>query len=116
MENDLGTTTNISASSTPTLYRPDAIETDHLGQWFIVLYDAHPYPGISLELEEHNVKLKCMHRNGINKLFCPSPREDINWYSDDQILCLIPEPVSVNKRSVQIETNVWQHLEEHLLI
>ncbi|KAI3367244.1 hypothetical protein L3Q82_008297 [Scortum barcoo] len=54
-------------------------------------YDDEPYPGIILQLEENNVKVKCMHGNGVNKFFWPSPRDDVNWYSDEQIMCLIPE-------------------------
>jgi hypothetical protein len=26
--------------------------------------------------------VKCMHQNGINKFFWPSPKEDICWYCD----------------------------------
>ena len=92
--------------------RPDAIESHHSGQWCIVNYDKQPYPGVILEVEEHNVQVKCMHRNGVNKFYWPSPRNDINWYGDDQIVCLIPEPLPVNKRSV--DHSIWKYLEEHL--
>ncbi|RXM28486.1 hypothetical protein EOD39_9725 [Acipenser ruthenus] len=94
--------------------RPDVIESHHSGQWCIVNYDEQPYPGVILEVEEHNVKVKCMHRNGVNKFYWPSPRDDINWYGDDQIVCLMPEPLPVNKRSVQIDHSIWKYLEEHL--
>ena len=94
--------------------RPDAIESHHSGQWCIVNYDEQPYPGVILEVEEHNVQVKCMYRNGVNKLYWPSPRDDINWYRDDQIVCLMPEPLPVNKRSVQIDHSIWKYLEEHL--
>ncbi|KAJ4939070.1 hypothetical protein JOQ06_028532 [Pogonophryne albipinna] len=90
--------------------RPDVIKHHHSGQWCVVRYDDQPYPGIILEVEEHNVKVKCMHRNGINRFFWPSPREDVNWYGDDQIMCLIPEPLAVNKRSVQIEQELWEFI------
>ncbi|KAI4794712.1 hypothetical protein KUCAC02_031890 [Chaenocephalus aceratus] len=90
--------------------RPDVIKHHHSGQWCVVRYDDQPYPGIILEVEEHNVKVKCMHRNGINRFFWPSPREDVNWYGDDQIMCLIPEPLALNKRSVQIEQELWEFI------
>lgn len=77
-------------------FRPNAIEEHHIGQWCVVRYDDEPYPGIILQLEENNIKV--MHRNGVNKFFWPSPRDDVNWYSDDQIMCLIPEPLALNKR------------------
>ncbi|KAI4824235.1 hypothetical protein KUCAC02_012761 [Chaenocephalus aceratus] len=52
--------------------KPDVIKHHHSGQWCVVRYDDQPYPGIILEVEEH--KVKCMHRNGINRFFWPSPR------------------------------------------
>lgn len=55
---------------------------------------------------------KCMHRNGISTFFWPSPREDISWYADQQILCLITEPQGLNKRSVQIDKASWRYIEE----
>lgn len=95
-------------------HQPGVIESHHSGQWCIVNYDEQPYPGVILDVEEHNVKVKCMHRNGVNKLYWPSPRDDINCYGDDQIVCLMPEPLPVNKRSVQIDHSIWKYLEEHL--
>lgn len=44
------------------------------------------YPGIIIEVKEHNILVKCIPRNGINKLFWPGPREDISWYTDQQII------------------------------
>ncbi|KAK5925699.1 hypothetical protein CgunFtcFv8_018203 [Champsocephalus gunnari] len=68
----------------------DVIEHHHSGQWCVVRYDDQPYPG--------------------NRCFWPRPREDVNWYGDDQIVCLIPEPLAVNKRSVQIEQELWEFI------
>jgi hypothetical protein len=87
---------------------PDVIESHHSGQWCIVNYNEQPYPGIILEVEEHNVKVKCMHRNGVNKFYWPRTRDDINWYGDDQIVCLMPELLTVNKRSVQLCHSIWK--------
>ena len=87
---------------------PDVIESHHSGQWCIVNYDEQPYPGIILEVEEHNVKVKCTHSNGVNKFYSPRPRDDINWYGVDQIVCLMPELLTVNKRSVQICHSIWK--------
>ncbi|KAL7379514.1 hypothetical protein ABVT39_000587 [Epinephelus coioides] len=88
----------------------NVMEQHHSGQWCAVGYDDDPYPGIILEVEEHNVKVKWMHRNGINKFFWPSLREDVNWYEDDQIMCLIPEPLPVSKRSVEIDQGFWEFI------
>lgn len=100
--------------TTETRWRPQFIETKHIGEWCVVNYDNEAYPGIIIEVEEHNIMVKCMHRNGINKFFWRSPREDVTWYADRQILCLIPEPQVLNKRSVQVDKASWKYVEEQL--
>ncbi|KAK5916334.1 hypothetical protein CgunFtcFv8_011327 [Champsocephalus gunnari] len=98
-------------------HRPDVIELHHCGKWCIVRYDDQPYPSIILEVEEHSVKIKCMHRNSrydLNRLYWPSPIEDVNWYLDDEIMCLMPEPVAVNKRAIQVDEKIWAYLKEEL--
>ncbi|XP_039862393.1 uncharacterized protein LOC120718111 [Simochromis diagramma] len=92
--------------------RPENITKDHIGQWCIINYNGEPYPGIILEVEE-DVKVKCMHKNGTNKFHWPSPREDITWYRDDQVVCLMKEPTPLNKKSVQLERKVWDFLEKN---
>ncbi len=57
--------------------------------------------------------MKCMHRNGVNKFKWPGPCEDVSWYADDQILCLIPEPQALNKCFVQLEKSTWKYLKDH---
>ncbi|XP_053472676.1 uncharacterized protein LOC128602725 isoform X1 [Ictalurus furcatus] len=89
-------------------FRPNVLEHHHSGQWCVVRYDDEPYPGIILKVEENNVEVKCMHRNGVNKFFWPSPRDDINWYHDDQIMCLIPEPLALNRHSAEIDQRFWE--------
>lgn len=74
-----------------------------------------PYPGIILEVED-DVPVKCMHKNGTNKLYWPSPQEDIGWYRDDQIVCLMRKPQPVNKRSGQKNTWVSGLLNSLLLL
>ncbi|ROI70160.1 hypothetical protein DPX16_0511 [Anabarilius grahami] len=91
-------------------FRPNVIEQHHSGQWCVVQYDDDPYPGIILQVEENHVKVKCMHRNGVNKFFWPSPRDDVNCYGDDQIICLIQEPLALNKRSVQLDRPFWEFI------
>lgn len=98
-------------------YRPEVIESHHCGQWCIVKYDEQPYPGIILMVEEQNVKIKCMHRSSkydLNKFYWPSPIEDVNWYGEDQVMCLMPEPVAVNKRYIQLDDKIWAYLKEEL--
>lgn len=54
-------------------FRPNVIEQHHSGQWCVVLYDDDPYPGIILQVEENHVKVKCMHRNGVNHFSGQAP-------------------------------------------
>ncbi len=49
--------------------RPEMIELKHIGEWCIVNYDNEAYPGVIMDVEGHSVKVKCMHRNGVNKFF-----------------------------------------------
>ncbi|KAL3045294.1 hypothetical protein OYC64_013538 [Pagothenia borchgrevinki] len=68
-----------------------------------------------MDVEEDSIQVKCMHRNGVNKYFWPRPREDVSWYADEQLLCLIPEPKALNKRSVQLEKLTWKYLENNFM-
>ena len=77
--------------------RPEMIEVKHIGEWCVVNYDNEAYPGVIRDVEGHSVKVKCMHRYGINKFHWPSLRDDICWYHDWQVLCLIPEPQAVKQ-------------------
>lgn len=94
--------------------RPDVIGNHHSGRWCVLSYDEDLFPGVILDVEEHNIKVKCMHRNGINKFYWPGPREDVNWYDDSQIVCFIPEPRPVNRRSVEIDPMTWRYLETRM--
>ncbi len=40
--------------------RPDVIGNHHCGQWCVLSYDEDLYPGVILDVEEHNIKIKCM--------------------------------------------------------
>ena len=102
-----------SDGTADTRWRSLFMEAKHIREWCVVNYDNEAYPGIVIELEEHNVMVKCMHRNGI-KFFCSSPREDVTWYAEKQILRLIPEPQVLNKRSEQIDKASWLYVEEQL--
>lgn len=72
--------------------------------------------GVILDVEEHNIKVKCMHRNGMNKFYWPGPREDVNWHDDSQIVCFISEPRPINQRSVEIDPIMWTYLESVCLL
>ncbi|KAL7407295.1 hypothetical protein ABVT39_006367 [Epinephelus coioides] len=62
----------------------EIITSGHVGRWCVVRYDDDPYPGIIMAVEENNIQVNCMHRNGVNKFFWPGPRKDVSWYADSQ--------------------------------
>lgn len=66
--------------------RPEMMEVKHIGEWCVVNYDNEAYP--------------------TDGTIC--------WYHDWQVLCLIPEPQALNKRSVQIEASAWKYVEQQL--
>lgn len=80
----------------------------------VVNYDNDAYPGIIVEVEEQKILVKCINCNGINKFYWTSSREDINWYADQQMICLITKPQAVNKHSVQVYTPSWKYVRELL--
>ena len=96
----------------PQLERPESISSEDIGKYCIVVYDNRPYPGTILSIEEDDIEVKCMHKVGKNRFFWPSPREDITWYKDDQVLCLIPEPKQFNRRSFMVDSTIWNIIEE----
>lgn len=100
--------------TTEPMWRPEVITSDHVGRWCVVRYDDDPYPGIIMAVEENNIQVNCMHRNGVNKFFWPCPRRDLSWYVDSQVLCLIEEPQALNKRSVQLDIATWRYVEESI--
>jgi len=88
-------------------YRPDNFTADHLGEWCVVLYDCKPYPGKIVEVAENDVKVTCMHRTGKNRYRWPWP-QDINWYMDDQVPCIIPAPIETEKRYIVTDEEQWE--------
>lgn len=49
---------------------------------------------------------------GTNTFYWSRPREDINWYRDDQVVCLMRAPQPVNRRSVRLDIKVWDLAEK----
>lgn len=75
-------TISCTTETTKTGWRPEFIEAKHFAEWCVVNYDDKACPGIIIEAEEHNIMVKCIHWNGLNKLYWPSPRKDVTWYAD----------------------------------
>ena len=67
------------------------IEEFYLDNHVVVMYDGQPYPGLVLDVDLEDVQVKCMCRIGPNR-FCQA-RDDVCWYSKDDIVRIIPPPV-----------------------
>lgn len=99
------------------LNQPTVINSTYVGQYCVVIYDEKPYPGEIISVDDDDVKVKCMHSLGRNKFFWPTIRLDINEYCQDDILCIIEEPLRANKRSDRVRKlkyDVWEAIEAAL--
>lgn len=80
-----------------------------IGKWCVLTYDKEIYPGIIVAKDEGYAQVKCMHCVGPNRYFWPA-REDSIWYILDDILRLIPAPLNVTARHVEIRKDIWSKL------
>lgn len=78
----------------------------YIGKYVAVRYDDHVYPGIALDEDDSDVKVKCMYNVGPNRFLWPK-RDDVIWYDVHDIVAVIPEPMPVTKRHLQVDPKVW---------
>lgn len=71
------------------LEKPDAVGAQHVGRNCVVAYEHKPYPGLILDVEHGDNQVKCMACIGENRFRWPSLKDDMCWYSEDEILCVI---------------------------
>ncbi|XP_045167369.2 uncharacterized protein LOC123530686 [Mercenaria mercenaria] len=111
--------TDVEALKTPKNVDPQKILTkiephpDLIGNWCVVRYDDKAYPGIIQDLDDDSAEVKVMHRIGENRYFWPY-LEDCIWYNWENLLMLIPEPLHVTGRHVQIDPSHWTEV-KHML-
>ena len=74
-----------------------------------MLYDGHPFPGLVIDEAQGEVKVKCMYKVGLNRFMWPRT-DDVIWYTMDQVVAVIPEPLHVTKRHVQVEPKLWEDI------
>ena len=79
-----------------------------VGTYVVVRYDKKLYPGIVIDDDTDEVQVKCMHQIGDNRFFWPT-RDDICYYNNDDVLAIIPEPVSVTSRHKCIYQEMWNN-------
>ena len=81
----------------------------YVGKYVVVKYDGTPYPGLVIDEDEEEVHVKCMYRVGKNRFVWPKI-DDMLWYAQEQVLMVIPEPLPVTKRHLQVEPSLWDQV------
>ena len=80
-----------------------------LNNWCVVKYEERIYPGIVTNIEETYIEVKCMSSAGTNRYYWPA-RDDVCWYSPENVLFCIPEPQRVGSRHRQIDPELWDEM------
>ncbi len=78
-----------------------------INRYVVVQYDGEPFPGLVVDVDDGEIEVKCLHKNGHNRFFWPRIEDKI-WYSMDQLVAIIPEPQSVTQRHVQVDPPIWE--------
>jgi hypothetical protein len=90
------------------------------GDFVIVSYGLKKYPGHIIEQEDNLVKVKCMEQVGKFGNWKWPKKEDVLWYTQNDILKIIPPPITVNNRGYysvkDMEKYVDQLRSHHLMI
>jgi hypothetical protein len=81
-----------------------------VGKWVAVMYENNIYPGIVVAIKDDDVEVNAMQSVGQNRYKWPKSRDQI-CYEQHNVLALIPEPVQVNRRFVEITPDIWQSLQ-----
>lgn len=87
----------------------DWTSSDVIGKWCVVKYEDDLYPGIVMATDDSYVQVKCMHSRGPNRFSWPI-RDDVLWYLYDDVLRLIPVPLPVTARHVEMQRDIWMEL------
>jgi hypothetical protein len=81
-----------------------------INKWCVIKCDGQLYPGRIQDIDSDPVEVKCMHRIGENRYFCPLI-DDTIWYLWNNVVRIIPEPINVTRRHVQILPSVWREID-----
>ncbi|KAJ7992711.1 hypothetical protein DPEC_G00281510 [Dallia pectoralis] len=100
--------------NTPSTPKTEEIEwgPEVIQKWCVIKYDGGLYPGIITAIDEVQVQVRCMHHVGMNR-FCWPNREDMIWYTFNDVICFIPPPQPVTTRHREIQRDIWAKLVEN---
>lgn len=65
------------------------------------MFDKEWYPGEILNTADEDLEIKCMMRVSKNSenLFVWPEKDDVSWFSTDDIICSVDPPTPVNNRA-----------------
>jgi hypothetical protein len=90
------------------------------GDFVIVSYGLKKYPGHIIEQEDNLVKVKCMEQVGKFGNWKWPKKEDVLWYTQNDILKIIPPPITVNNRGYYSVKDMEKYVDQlrsyHLMI
>jgi len=93
-----------------------------VGKYCVILYDNRPYPGRILSVDETDIEVLCMHSSATkydsNIFYWPERTPDKCFYSFENIITLIPEPVKVADHgrlssSYKVDPSLWKLVEQY---
>ena len=78
-----------------------------LGQYCVVVYNGHPFPGIIRKCDQEAAQVECMLKAGKNRWYFDEKIKDTCWYAHDKIIGLIPAPTDIGSRHKLVDNNLW---------
>ena len=62
-----------------------------------------------------DVEVKCMNSVGVERFFWPHYRNDVCWYTVEDVPFVIPDSEKVGSRHVQILPHRWELIWQYVL-
>ena len=100
----------LSASNTAADQRwlcPVVLSNKLLGQYCVVIYNGHPFPGIIRKCDQEAAQVECLLKAGKNRWYFNEKIKDTCWYTHDKIIGLIPAHTDIGSRHKQVDNNLW---------
>lgn len=81
-----------------------------LNRYVVIQYNGKPYPSFVVNIDEQDVRVRCMHRIGkLEKchLYWPRCVTDESLYDMEDVIAIIPEPVKVGAK-FYVDPTIWE--------
>ena len=83
---------------------------DLLNKQVIINYNGKPYPGLVVDIDEQDVRVRCVHRIGkLDKchFYWPKCLTDESLYDMKDIIAIIPEPEKICTKYFE-DPKIWE--------